>query len=222
MKPSDLFLSALQFALTTVLAALAIDADRSVEDMKMEREAAAAMLAELRPLNAIQASYAARVVIMFHTSMECFRRAAEPGISLALKARLLGRANALSRQSAQMEKLLLQAKRAGEPVSSASGMEAMLLRAGEVVMQRQAAQAEAERTQAASEAAASDERKNPIHQEKAATAAPRPASANQKPMHQSAAAPLPQETDEDAINACALGLAAYRATLADLGQAAAD
>jgi hypothetical protein len=225
MKPSDLFLSAVQFALTCVLASLPLDPDRSVEELKLEREAAAAMLAELRPRTAIQASYAARVVIMFHASMESFRRAATPGISLSMRARHIGQANALARQSAAMEKLLLAAKRMAEPAAPAAGMEAMLLRAGEVVLQRTAAQsrpAQAQPAQAQPAPAASIERKNPIHQEKAAAAAPRPATANQNPMHQSAGKPLPQETVEDVIAACDRQLAEYRATIADLELAAAD
>jgi hypothetical protein len=222
MKPSDLFLSAVQFALTCVLASLSLDPDRNVEELKLEREAAAAMLAELCPRNAIQASYAARVVIMFHASMENFRRAAIPGISVSMRARLIGQANALARQSAQMEKLLLAAKRASEPAAPAAGMEAMLLRAGEVVMQRNTAQAQATQTRSAPAAAASNERKNPIHQEKAPAAAPRPVSANQKPMHQSATKPLPEETVEDVMAACDRQLAEYRATFAELEQSAAD
>jgi hypothetical protein len=226
MKPSDLFLSAVQFALTSVLASLTTDPDRSVEELKLEREAAAAMLAELCPRSAVQASYASRVVIMFHAAMESFRRAAAPGISPSMRARHIGQANALARQSTQMEKLLLTAKRASESAAPGAGMEAMLLRAGEVVMQRNAAQTQAAQAQAAAAPAApapaaSNERKNPIHQEKSPAATPRAVTAIQYPMHQSAAYPLRHET-AGATAAYDPKLAAYRASIAELGQSAAD
>jgi hypothetical protein len=175
---------------------------------------------------------------MFHASMESLRKAATPGISLSMRARHIGQANALARQSAAMETLLRAMKRAAEPAATTGGMEAMLLRAGEVVVQRNAAQA----AQTRAAPAGSSERNNPIHQEKAPAAAPQPATANQNPIHQEkapaaaprpatanqdpmhlfAAEPLPQETLEAMSAAFAQRLADYRATIADLDQAAAD
>ena len=76
MTAIDFAAAAFRFALNSILAALTLDPTRDVEDLKNEREAAAAMLGELKPLDAIQAAYAARAVIAHHASMECFRRAA--------------------------------------------------------------------------------------------------------------------------------------------------
>ena len=228
MKPSDLIISILQFALQSVFASLSLDLDRSIEDLKAEREAAAAMLAELSPKTAIQASYAARAVIMYHTSVECFHKAAIPGLSLSLKARFIGHGSALSRHSAQMMKLLAQEKRASEPVPASSGISEMLVRAGEVVRARQAEAAEAAAAAAAEPAAASAHgtaaesvRQDPMSRETAPAKATASAAVSQQLRHPSAPAPRPEPTPETMIQAADREMAKFKATMADTMKALA-
>jgi hypothetical protein len=88
----------LSFMLNAVLAALTLDPNRDVDDLKCEREAAAAMLAALQPRDAIEAALAARVVVAHHAAMECFRRAALAEVSDLLMGRLFAKAMALSQR----------------------------------------------------------------------------------------------------------------------------
>jgi len=184
-----------------------------VEDLKAERQAAAAMLSELKPRTAIEAAYAARAVTMFHASMECFRKAATPGINLSLAARFIGQGNALSRQSDQMINLLNQEKQANQPRMPASGMEQVLMKAGADVLARQAPKAQpaaatadakpgAGAVAAAAGAAGTNARQDPMTREQAPATKPPAAAAAQKPMHQSAAAPhAPQPAAAPAVPA---------------------
>ena len=127
MTRSDLAVAVLQFALNSVLASLTLDPGRDVEALKTEREAAAAMLADLNPRDAIQAAFAARAVIMHHAAAECFRRAALPGAPDAMVNRLMATGAALSRQSAQLIQAMKQCK--GEPRPAAPIDPAALARA---------------------------------------------------------------------------------------------
>jgi hypothetical protein len=94
--------------LDATLATLTLDPTRNVEDLKTEREAATAELAALQPRDATDAAFAARAVATHHAAMECFRRAAVPGLSDDVAMRLLNRAAALSRLSMQTVQLLEQ------------------------------------------------------------------------------------------------------------------
>ena len=62
--------------LNAILASLTIDPDRRVEDLQIEREAAADMLAAFQVQNAIEAAFAAQAVAAWHAARECYRRAA--------------------------------------------------------------------------------------------------------------------------------------------------
>jgi hypothetical protein len=171
MNRSDLAIAILQFALNGVLASLSVDSNRGVEDLKTEREAAAAMLADLNPRDAIQAACAARAVTMHHAAMECFRRAALPGMPDALARRLMATGATLSRQSEQ----LIQAIRAykGESRSVATIDPAALAKAHAQAQHAQANHAQANHAQARAAQAqpaapvepAAAGANNPIHQE---------------------------------------------------------
>ena len=214
MKPADLLLSVLHFALQSIFATLSLDPNRSIEDIKAEHEAAAAMLSELAPKTAIQASFATRAVIMYHASIECFRKAATPGLNIALKARFIGHANALSRQSAQMMRLLAQEKRANAPASVSSGITEMLVRAGEVVRKRQA-------DAAANGAAAETVRQNPMPSEKVLARATAPAAAKQTSARPSAPAALPELTAEEMMDLADREMAKTKALFAEAMKAMA-
>lgn len=115
MNRSDLAIAILQFALNSVLASLTLEPDRDVEDLKSEREAAAAMLADLNPRDAIQAAFAARAVTMHHAAMACFRRAALPDAPDVMVNRLMARGAALSRQSGQLIQAIKACKGESRP-----------------------------------------------------------------------------------------------------------
>jgi hypothetical protein len=126
MTPSDLIVSVLQFALNSVLASLTLDPARDIDELKAEREAAAAMLAALNPRDAIQAAFAARAVAAHHAAMECFRRAALEGVPDALMTRLFASGMSLSRLSMQLIKALEQRKAMARPGASVDPLEAIL------------------------------------------------------------------------------------------------
>jgi hypothetical protein len=119
----------LSFMLNAVLAALTMDPNRDVEDLKCEREAAAAMLTALQPRDAIEAALAARAVVAHHAAMECFRRAALAEASELSVGRLFAKAMALSQMSMQMMRMIDARKRAAPgawPSASANPLEAGL------------------------------------------------------------------------------------------------
>jgi len=105
---TDFDTAAITFAHSSVLASLPLDPNRSVEDLKTERQAATAMLASLHPADAVQAALAARAVAMHHAAMECMRRSTHPDAGSALVAKLYVTAMALSRMSIQLMKVLAQ------------------------------------------------------------------------------------------------------------------
>jgi hypothetical protein len=96
--------------LNATLAALTLDPAREVEDLKTEREAATAELADLQPRNATEALLASRIVVAHHAAIECFRRAARPGVSDVVAMRLLTCAASMSRLSMQTTRALEQRK----------------------------------------------------------------------------------------------------------------
>jgi hypothetical protein len=190
MNPADLILSILRFALNSVLASLTIDPQRDVEDLKSEREAAAAMLTQLNPRDAIQAALAARAVTAHHASMECFRRAARLEGTDVMFRQLMATGSALSRQSEQLIKTLEQRQgivRTGKP---ANPLDAAFAAAASMVKPQPVAPAgSASPAPAAGGATASPPApvaQDPIHQTRAATGTP-PHAGVQKPMHQSGA-----------------------------------
>jgi hypothetical protein len=128
---TELDAAAIAFAHSSVLASLPLDPNRDVEDLKMERKAATAMLASLHPTDAVQAALAARAVAMHHAAMECMRRTTHPEASSAQVAKLFVTAMALSRMSIQLMKALAQrqtedsrAHRAAPAKPAATGMAA--------------------------------------------------------------------------------------------------
>jgi len=126
MNPTELLAVILRFALDSVLACLILDPKRDPKDLNAEREAAAAMLAALDPRDAVQAFFAARTVTAHHTSVECSRRAALPGMPDAMVARLIATGIRLSRQSVQMIEALEQCKGAAHSEAAADPHEAVL------------------------------------------------------------------------------------------------
>jgi hypothetical protein len=68
-------------------------------------------LAALAPRNAAEAMLAAQAVSLHDASMDCYRRAAAPGLSDAAAMRILGRALALSRMSLRMSEALAKSKK---------------------------------------------------------------------------------------------------------------
>jgi hypothetical protein len=108
MTAPDLEIAAITFAHSSVLASLPLDPNRDVEDLKMERKAATAMLASLHPTDAVQAALAARAVAMHHAAMECLRRSTHPDATSTLVNKLFVTAMSLSRMSIQLMKALAQ------------------------------------------------------------------------------------------------------------------
>jgi hypothetical protein len=165
MTESPLEAAAFEFSLTSVLASLTLDPARSVEDLKIERQAATAMLASLHPTDAVQAALAARAVAMHHAAMECLRRAAQPEAPSALVSKFLTTSMALSRMSQQMIKALAQRQ-----AESGHGRRAGPARPAETVQPATGAP-------------------NPMAgKPPAAAAAPRAAGTAKDPIHQNAAA----------------------------------
>ena len=105
--------------LNAVLASLTIDPDRSVKDLTIERQAAAAMLGALQVRNAIEAAFAAKAVMAFHAAMACFRRAALMDASEAATGRVFASATALLRTSVQMIRAIDSRRPAVRPARSA-------------------------------------------------------------------------------------------------------
>ena len=201
MTAIDFAAAAFRFALNSILAALTLDPTRDVEDLKNEREAAAAMLGELKPLDAIQAAYAARAVIAHHASMECFRRAAMADATDAVRSRMFACGMALCRQSSQMTKALEQRKKgAARPGTSADPIEAILASTPAHAAAREVPAGQPQPSASASRPAAGPQApmpaepascepvaKDPVTNEpRPAVAAAVPPAAMQKPMHQSA------------------------------------
>ena len=97
MPQADLDTAWLRFMLNAVLASLTVDPDRSVEDLTVERQAAAAMLGAFQVRNAIEAAFAAQAVAACHAALECFRRAALMNASYPETGRVFATATSLSR-----------------------------------------------------------------------------------------------------------------------------
>ena len=111
MPQTELDTPWLRFMLNAVLASLTIDPDRSVEDLTIERQAAAAMLGAFQVRNPIEAAFAAQAVTACHAAMECFRRAALMNASYPETRRVFATAMSLSRTALQ----ILRAIMAGRP-----------------------------------------------------------------------------------------------------------
>jgi hypothetical protein len=116
----------IRFMLDSTLAALTLDPKRDPEDLRNEREAAAAMLTALAPRDALQAALAARAVSAHHAAMECFRRGALPEVPDVVMTRLLASGAALSRLSLQMIKALEQRKAMVRPATTVNPIETIL------------------------------------------------------------------------------------------------
>jgi hypothetical protein len=102
MPQADLDTPWLRFMLNAVLASLTIDPDRSVKDLTIERQAAAAMLGALQVRNAIEAAFAAQAVAACHAAMECLRPAALMNASCRETGRVFATATSLSRMALRM------------------------------------------------------------------------------------------------------------------------
>jgi hypothetical protein len=87
--------------LNSTIDTLSTDPTRSPEEINTQQQAAAMALGALDPEDAVDTLSAARAVASHYAAMECFRRAARPGVSDEMASRLLARAASLSRLTAQ-------------------------------------------------------------------------------------------------------------------------
>jgi hypothetical protein len=97
---------------TSTLDSLSVSPLRTEADREVRHQAALEALAVLQPRNAAEAMLAAQAVSAHHASMDCFHRAAAPGVPDNLAMRILGRALALSRMALQMNRALTSSKAA--------------------------------------------------------------------------------------------------------------
>lgn len=88
--------------LATIFAAQRSDLDRTPAQHQTQREAAAALIAALRPRDPMEAAYATGAAAAHYGSMECFRRAMFPDLPDNLAIRWHGKAVALSRLNTEM------------------------------------------------------------------------------------------------------------------------
>ena len=109
----------LRFMLNAILASLTIDPDRRVEDLQIEREAAADMLAAFQVQNAIEAAFAAQAVAAWHAARECYRRAALMSASFPATGRVFATAMSLSRMSLQRVRAIAACRPAVRPAPRA-------------------------------------------------------------------------------------------------------
>ncbi len=92
--------------LATIFAAQRSDLDRTPAQHQTQREAAAALIAALRPRDPMEAAYATGAAAAHYGSMECFRRAMFPDLPDNLAIRWHGKAVALSRLNTEMVRTL--------------------------------------------------------------------------------------------------------------------
>jgi hypothetical protein len=132
MPQADLDTAWLRFMLNAVLASLTVDPDRSVEDLTVERQAAAAMLGAFQVRNAIEAAFAAQAVAACHAALECFRRAALMNASFPETGRVFATATSLSRMALQTLRAITAGRPAVRPAKVANPLAAVLAAAGQV------------------------------------------------------------------------------------------
>jgi len=94
LPPGPAILAAMQCA---ILDALPPHPGASEAQKAAQREGALEFLAALHPRNAMEATLAAGIVVAHFAAMDCFRRAAQGGLTVDLHLRIVGKAIALCR-----------------------------------------------------------------------------------------------------------------------------
>jgi hypothetical protein len=95
-QPDQLDADTIGAMVRSTLASLPLDPDAPEEDTAADLNAAVCALRSLRPRDPAEAMLAARIVSAHHAAMECFRRAAQPGISDITALRLHNKAISLA------------------------------------------------------------------------------------------------------------------------------
>jgi hypothetical protein len=92
--------------LAAIFGALRRDPERTPAQHHTLHEAGVALIADLRPRDPTEASYATRAAAAYFGSMECFRRASLPDVPDTVALRWHGKAEALSRMNKDMVRTL--------------------------------------------------------------------------------------------------------------------
>lgn len=107
-QPDQLDADTIGAMVRSTLASLPLDPDAPEEDTAADLNAAVCALRSLRPRDPAEAMLAARIVSAHHAAMECFRRAAQPGISditaLRLHNKAISLANLAMRTQRELQK----------------------------------------------------------------------------------------------------------------------
>lgn len=98
--------------LATIFGALRRDPDRTAAQRQTQRDAGAALIAELRPRNPVEATFAVRAAAAHYGSVECLRRTMLPDTPDNAGIRWAGKAVALSNLSKEMIHALQQSQAA--------------------------------------------------------------------------------------------------------------
>jgi hypothetical protein len=120
-QPPPITTAGVRDMLMSMLDTLSVDPKRNVEELKVQRQAAAATLSALQPRDAIEAELAARTVTAHYAAMDCFRRAALPEVSDEMAIRLRASGSSLSRMAERLMTALERRARAPHGARPAAG-----------------------------------------------------------------------------------------------------
>jgi len=107
--------------LRRVAGALPQDPDATPEDRAIDIKAAAAAIAALRPRDPMEATLAARIVVMQAMHMACFRRANQPGLPETLRIRNINQGAMLCRMEDAADRALRQ--RQAHPIAAPAAID---------------------------------------------------------------------------------------------------